>query len=285
MNKFMLGSAALISLAAIGSAGAADLPVKAPPMVVAPAFSWSGCYLGGNAGGSWQRLNNSLYVVDAPSGYFFPPVCPGVDASGSQNLNSSGFTGGGQIGCNWQSGNWVWGVELDAESIHLNRSVGGQFHYTTNGAPYNLTESASANWMFTARPRVGWAFDHALLYVTGGLAVTKLNFAQNFSEPPFTPIPEAATLSNTKAGWIVGAGWEYAFAPNWTFRGEYLFAQFAADTAIGTLAGGSGSGPGCVAPLSCGATFNNSLSTFNVQIVRAGLNYKFDWGSPVVARY
>jgi outer membrane immunogenic protein len=285
MKKLLLTTTALVAFAAIGSAGAADLPVKAPPMVVAPAFSWSGCYIGGNAGGSWQRLNNSLSVVDAPAGYFFTAAIPGVNASGSPNLNSSGFTGGGQIGCNWQSGNWVWGVELDAESIHLNRSVGGQFLYTTNGAPYNLTESASANWMFTARPRVGWAFDHALLYVTGGLAVTKLNFTQNFSEPPFTPTPETATLSSTKAGWTVGAGLEYAFAHNWTLRGEYLFAQFAADTAIGNLVNGSGTGPGCVAAFSCGATFTNSLSTLNVQIVRAGLNYKFDWGGPVVARY
>jgi outer membrane immunogenic protein len=274
--KKLLGTAALLTLIAGGSAMSADLRVKAPIKAPPPAFSWSGCYVGANAGGSWQHLSNSLSVVDAPAGYFFTTAIPGVNASGSPTLDSSGFTGGGQIGCNWQSGNIVWGVELDAESIHLSTNYGGLFRYTTNGAPYFLTGSASANWMFTARPRVGWAIDHGLLYVTGGLAVTNLNFNQSFAEPPFTPTPETATLSSTKVGWTVGAGFEYAFASNWTLRGEYLFAQFAADTAIGTLINGSGSGPGCVAPFSCGATFTNSLSTLNVQIVRAGLNYKFD---------
>jgi outer membrane immunogenic protein len=83
------------------------------------------------------------------------------------------------------------------------------------------------------------------------------------------------------AGHLGGGPRVRRFAPNWTLRGEYLFAQFAADTAIGNLVNGSGTGPGCVAAFSCGATFTNSLSTLNVQIVRAGLNYKFDWGSPV----
>jgi len=257
---------------------AADLPAapvyKAPP-IVAPAFSWSGCYIGGNAGGSWQSLSNSLSVVNAPAGYLFTAAIPGVNASGTSGLNSSGFTGGGQIGCNYQSGNIVWGLELDGESIHLNSSNGGRFLYTTNGAPYFLNESASANWMFTARPRVGWAFGHGLLYATGGLAVTHLNFNQSFAEPPFTPTPEVAALSSTMAGWTVGAGIEYAITNNWTIKGEYLFAQFATNGVVGTLVNGSGTGPGCVAAFSCGATFNNSLSTFNVQLARVGLNYKF----------
>src|SRR5271163_3508808 len=92
---------------------AADMPVKAPPPAPAPIFSWTGFYIGGNAGGAWERESNSLVITN--NLFFAPGAIPGVEASGSQTLHSSGFTGGGQIGYNYQSGNVVWGIELDFE--------------------------------------------------------------------------------------------------------------------------------------------------------------------------
>ncbi len=293
MNKTVIASVALVALGT-GIAGAADLPVKAPSMapVVAP-WSWSGCYVGGTAGGAWQRLRTDLAVTNNPTaGYFLPPVIPSVNASGSGPLDRSGFTGGGEVGCNWQTGQWVWGLEVDAESLSLKRNFGGQFFYPppplANGGPYFLTVSSSTDWMFTVRPRVGVAFDRALLFVTGGLAVTNLKFNQAFAEPPFTPTPELATLSTTKLGWVVGGGLEYALGGGWTVKGEYLYARFNADSAVGQLVNAAGSGPGCpgtATSFTCGATFTNNLSNLTVQIARAGINYKFDWGGPVRAAY
>jgi outer membrane immunogenic protein len=162
---------------------------------------------------------------------------------------------------------------------------GGQFTYTTNGSPYFLTQSIATDWMFTLRPRVGLAFDRALLYVTGGLAVANLKFNQAFSEPPFTPTPEVASLDSTRAGWVVGGGLEFALGGGWTIKGEYLYARFQTDAAVGQLVNANGSGPGCPGTFTCGATFTNNLSNLTVQTARAGLNYKFDWGGPVRAAY
>jgi len=258
------------------AAQAADMALKAPP-APPPIFSWTGCYIGGNAGGSWQRTNNSLSVTNNPTaGYFFPAAIPGVNASGTGSLNSDSFTVGAQIGCNYQIQNFVWGAETDINWLHQNPSNGGRSLYTTNGAPYFLTFSDDKNWFYTLRGRVGLAADHALFYLTGGLAATNLRFQQTFSEPPFTPTPEVASDS-TRLGWTIGVGAEYAFTNNWSVKGEYLYARFQ-DNVVGTLANGSGSGPGCVAAFACGATFTNSVTT-NLHFLRAGLNYRF--GGPM----
>ena len=181
-------------------------------------------------------------------------------------LDSSGFTGGGQIGYNFQPSNWVWGIEADIQSLDLSDSHGGEFRYTTNNAPYNLSNSNSTDWLFTLRGRVGYAFNRSLVYFTGGLAVTEIDFTQTFSEQPFTAVPGArAKSSSTEVGWVIGGGWEYAFAQNWSLKGEYLFAQFEFDAAAGRGVKGT--------PFN--ATFHNSLSDLDVNIVRGGFNYKF----------
>jgi outer membrane immunogenic protein len=263
-----LAVSALLIAVPLSSASAADMPLKAPPPPPAPVYSWTGFYIGGNAGGAWERQSNSLSVdnqVLLPGGGFFAgAVVAGVNASGTQNLNSAGFTGGGQIGYNYQSGNVVWGVELDFESLRQNANAGGGFSYITAGT-YTLNLNASTNWLFTARPRVGWAIDRSLLYVTGGVAATKRNVTQSFFDPGAGGFAETATFSKVQAGWTVGAGYEYALVNNWTIKGEYLFAGFGGGTASGLVGNG----------IFGTAVLNNSVSNLKIQILRAGLNYKF----------
>ena len=262
-----LASLALIAFFS-GGANAADLgPGPMPQAMPGPMpYSWAGFYIGGNAGGAWGDISNSLRVSNGNPGYFNPAAIAGVDASGSFGIDSDGFTGGGQIGYNFQPSNWVWGIEADLQSLDLRDSHGGEFRYTTNNAPYNLSNSISADWLFTLRGRVGYAFNRSLVYFTGGLAVTEIDFAQTFSEQPFTAVPGArAKSSSTEVGWVIGGGWEYGFAQNWSLKGEYLFAQFEPDAAVGRGVKGT--------PFN--ATFHNSLSDLDVNIVRGGLNYKF----------
>lgn len=260
---------ALLIAVPLSSASAADMPLKAPPPPPVPVYSWTGFYIGGNAGWAWERQNNSLSVdnqVLLPGGGFFAGgVVAEVNASGTQNLNSNGFTGGGQIGYNYQSGKVVWGVELDFESLRQNANAGGGFTYITTGAPYTLTLNSSTNWLFTARPRVGWAMDRSLLYVTGGVAATKRNVTQSFFDPGGTGFAETASFSKVQAGWTVGAGYEYALVNNWTIKGEYLFAGFGGGTASGLVGNG----------IAGTAVLNNAVSNLKIQILRAGLNYKF----------
>ena len=113
----------------------------------------------------------------------------------------------------------VWGIEADIQSLDLSDSHGGKFRYTTNNAPYNLS---------TPTPRMGYSRCEAGL-ATPSTARSSISPAarcygpQRFSEPPFTAVPAArANKSSTEAGWVIGGGWEYGLAQNWTLRGEYF---------------------------------------------------------------
>jgi outer membrane immunogenic protein len=274
MNKLLRGTFLVgAALCAAAPALAADMApsYKAAPMPAPVAvYNWTGFYIGANVGGAWERESSQLVVVNDPVNYFAALAVPGVNASGSQSLSRSGFTGGGQVGYNLQTGQWVWGIEADINGIAGKANRGGTFLFTTNNAPYVLTESASADWLFTLRGRVGWAMDRGLLYFTGGLAVTDRKFDQFFSEPPNT-----LTISSSKiqVGFSVGGGYEYAFTRNWSVKAEYLYSQFGGLTAAGHL----------LIPGGRGATFNNSLGNLDIHMARVGVNYHF--GGPVVANY
>jgi outer membrane immunogenic protein len=236
--------------------------------------SWAGFYIGLNAGRGWKNETNVLTVVnDSPNSYFNPAAIPGVNASGTTALNDNGFSGGGQIGYNSQSGNVVLGTEGDFVYLGLHPSYGGTFAYTTDGSPYQLVTSEPSQWMFTIRPRLGWALDRWLLYGTGGFAVSHARFQQDFSEGAFTPVPMQLLHSQAKLGWAVGAGMEVALGRHWSGRGEYLFNRFGANGETGKLSGASSASgpPGFVD----GATFNNSISSMKIHVVRFGLNFRF----------
>ena len=273
MKSLWLGSAALVAIIAASSAGAADLsqPVyKAPPSVVPPVYNWTGFYLGVNAGGAWGTSDITGTLSSLPA----PANDTAYEAAESPNLRPDGFTGGAQAGFNWQSGNVVFGLEADFGYFGLN---GSQTTNIVPSGPVTLTatvnNSLKTDWLFTARPRIGWANNNWLVYATGGLAMTDMKFNSSFSDTAGET--EAATFDKTKAGWTAGGGVEVAFAGNWSAKLEYLYADFGSVSVTDPvlLAG---------VPESLSTTHDVSLHT---QIVRAGLNYRFDWGAPVVSRY
>ena len=117
------------------TARAADMPVrpvyKAPPPVV-PVWSWTGCYIGANAGGAWQKVDNALIAANGTPAYFGVTVLPEVSRNGTGDLEGSGFIGGAQVGCNYQSGRVVWGVETDFNWMSQDDHFGGRFVYSTD---------------------------------------------------------------------------------------------------------------------------------------------------------
>jgi outer membrane immunogenic protein len=194
-------SMALIS----GAALAADMPVKAP--LVAPSFSWSGCYIGGSVGGAWAHVNQSVVNEE--------------DFVSQSSGRSSSAIAGAQAGCNWQyTPNWVFGVESDFNWLDLKRS---RAFGTGNRVGEDLvgSQTTKVRWLTTVRARLGYAWDRSLLYVTGGLAgggIKSSASAGVLGDPPLF----FASSSDTRWGWTVGVGYEYAFTRTISGKLEYL---------------------------------------------------------------
>jgi outer membrane immunogenic protein len=259
-----------------GSVFAADMAVKAPPPAVAPACIWCGFYVGLNAGGTWGSGSiNGTEVAPRP---FLPIDAAAISAAASPRLNSSGFTGGGQAGYNWQMGHAVYGLEADIEAFHLRASTTGTFPFPSTlpggaiGPPttfFSPTSSLSTDWLFTGRGRIGWTTDNWLLYVTGGVAVANLSVNQSIAL--LAPFVFNASASDTRVGYTVGAGFEYAFNRNWSVKGEYLYLDF-----------GNLNGVGVLTPAFAGFAYTNSTH-LTANIARVGINYHF--GDPIFAKY
>jgi outer membrane immunogenic protein len=259
-TSFAAATAVLIATTVAGFA--ADLPVKAAPYFAPPpVFSWTGFYVGGNAGYGWGNANDSTalggaWLVDGTRDNLI------LSPLGNGQLHPNGFTGGIQAGYNFQAGQWVTGIEADANYFGLK----GQFSRTVtnafSGSPYTFASSFESDWLVTVRPRIGYAFGHLLVYATGGLAVANQRPSQNITQLNLV-FTEAGSVSKTTVGWTAGAGVEYAFDNRWSVKAEYLYVD-----------------PGSVSFSTSGdtdSTYTGSHSAhLKVNIVRAGLNYHFN---------
>ncbi len=205
LHRVILTAASVIALTA--AANAADMyqaPVsyKDAPFV---GVNWSGLYVGVNGGYGWDA--SSLDAgISSPEGGF----------------------GGGQIGYNFQRGNIVFGLETDFQGGDISASTAG-------------VGTSKMDWFGTVRGRVGYSFDRALVYATGGFAYGDVN---NFG------------TSETQDGWVVGGGVEYKITPKWSAKAEYQYLSLDATNASG--AGRLGDG---------------ELDRTEVHTFRVGVNY------------
>jgi len=255
--KRTLAVLGVLAASSVAPALAADLsrPVyKAPPPVAAPVpiYSWTGFYIGGHAGAGWSSNDDQSFAV------------PGVIAPVTLGTSSNtGFVGGGQIGYNWQvAPNWLLGIEGDASWADVNNSGTA----VVPGATVSMNRDL--NWLASVRGRVGYTWDRFLVYATGGVAWGGYDQGATAS---FGGVTATTALSDTKTGWVVGGGGEWAFAPNWTLGVEYLHYEFDGTSAsVATPAG----------------TANFAWNDPSVDVVRARVNFKFgDWFGKSPGRY
>jgi outer membrane immunogenic protein len=202
MKKMLLAGVAAIGIIS-GQALAADLPPRqAPigkaPIMVAPAFSWTGCYLGAQGGYSWGNTGYDLNIPATPNSGF--------------DFKLRGGVAGGHVGCNYQFNNFVIGIEGDAEWNGLSGNDGGRG---------GTIDTLKGKWDASIRGRFGFAVDRVLFYGTAGIAWLDVDY----SRPNF----DGLVIGKTLSGWTAGGGLEYAFAPNWTGRVEYRFVHFGSE--------------------------------------------------------
>jgi outer membrane immunogenic protein len=247
-----------LSLAPFATAIAADLPTKAPSP---PAFSWSGCYVGVNGGGGTGGSNFTTAV--GAGTHLGPADAATVSALGYGAGSDSQFVGGGQIGCNLQSGTFVYGIEADADYFHSNPNFLNGTGTLSTGDTFVLTPSLTTDYLATVRPRLGVAADRSLFYVTGGAAFTRVSYIETYADT-LNAGAGTATGGQSLIGWTVGGGWEYAWNDHFVTRVEYLFAKFPTTNGAGVIADTVG-----------GANPFTGSADLVLQTLRVGLNYKF----------
>jgi outer membrane immunogenic protein len=235
MRRKSIVAAAMLVLAATGDAIAADIP--------APNFTPPLPTAAYNWTGFYLGINGGFGTGN--SNWSDGPV----GTTGSFTI--SGYLIGGTVGVNYQIGQFVFGIEGDGDWTSLQGNSGSTCGAISAVVPPPDGCQTQSLWLATVRGRVGYAFDRILVYGTAGGAFGNVQTGLN---PP-------STFDNSVgAGWTVGAGLEFAFAQNWTAKVEYLFVDLpnGSCTTVGNCGGAAG-----------------SIVSFNENIIRAGVNFKF----------
>jgi outer membrane immunogenic protein len=257
--SILLTALVAVGLAA-GPALAAELPVKmpikaplkAPEPPPSPVYDWTGFYAGVHGGYSWQRTSGVYDQLDAA----------GPTDLGAMRLRGAVF--GAQVGYNLQMGAFVFGVEADgswakAEDTALSPEPAPR-------GPDPIT--AQRDYLISVRGRLGWVWDRALIYGTGGIGFTRYDLTITEALPP----PVTGTASVNRSGLVWGGGVEYAVSPMVSLRGEFL--QYRLGTSFELAA-----------PLFADADFGDFIRLHHINVVRGGLNFRFGGDGPVSSRY
>jgi len=283
MKKIFLAASAFVALIA-GPAGAADMAVKYRPAPVVPlCANFGGFYLGAHAGGA--RYTNNWQDRDDWGGQLGNLLL--ADHERDSTNTKTGFVGGLTGGYNWQAKCTVFGFEADyswsritAEGVHNSTSIFQLFGL----GPDSIAVSSSLRGFGTLRTRAGVVVDNLLIYVTGGLAVARFDRSQSIGFS-LNPVLAAVGISgdetfnsrDTRWGWAVGVGTEWAAWDNWSIKSEFLHLGFEKtetvfNSRVGAPIGILTNGP---------KLFENQDS---IWVSRIGINYRFNY-APVVARY
>ena len=286
-HSLIVGGIVAVALTQIASA--ADLPRKAPAYQPPPppVLSWAGWYVGLNAGWGWGHndgIENSVVST------FCDPTINSCNPNSLTNAMSAavplkfdtspdGFIGGGQIGYNFQmTPGWLVGVEADFQGADIHGDASAT--NTTNVAGFATTvtiagtASQKLNFLGTLRGRLGWTpTAPLLLYVTGGLAYghveTNVSFSEHLTACVCGPDPFSSVSNDEwRAGWTVGGGLEWMFAPHWSVKGEYLYYDLGHQTLDSALSQ-------VVSDIKHANIGISSEATFKGSIARVGVNYHF----------
>jgi outer membrane immunogenic protein len=276
MKKLVLALSAVAALTA--PALAADMApryTKAPPPVVAPVASWTGCYIGGGGGGAYTTNDhNDAFDPAVFGGVFTGPAGPNI------TTGARGWFGTVGAGCDYQFGlgsyNFVVGLFGDYDFM----DVKGDLSFDGTRAPL-VTGSQKQDQQWAVGGRVGVVvLPQLMTYVSGGYtqARWKDSTLVGFSGPFLFPSPSVIVPGTTKGGWFIGAGDEYAlsFLPGLFWKTEYRYSEFdRANVVVNFTPAFAGGGP----------TGFTSTEKFREHSVRSELVYRFNWGGPLVAKY
>jgi len=252
-------------------------PLISPPPPV-PAFTtWTGFYAGGQIGYAWSNSNIGFSGFD-----------PSLPLAFNANVSSSpqGIIGGGHVGYNYQIDQFVVGIEGSVDATSLSSTVTATFSDVFGGTVVSAERDSYIQG--SIRARVGYAFDRALLYATGGVAFgdfsTGYNIAGN-NNPVTTTLNGGNAFSGengfstTRTGWTAGGGIGYAVTDNWSVFAEYRYTSFGTFSNVGVASAAFAGVTGL------SGAFLNATRSLNQNQVQVGFSYKFGTQAPIVAKY
>jgi outer membrane immunogenic protein len=191
------------------------------------------------------------------------------------SFDMSGALGGFNVGCQYQFGWWLIGVEGDGAVTNKDGQAFNNFlgqTFPTPGPPIDrlYVSQTTERWIATARLRLGWAADKWLFFITGGGAWSGVEVTVWDSLVPAVTAHHKKTLT----GWTVGAGWEYALGYGWSWKSEFLYIDYGWTKFFD---------PADSCSPSCEAFLNPREVSLKNYVFRTGLNWRFDWGKAPVA--
>ena len=247
----------------LAAAGCASL--LAPASALAQDYDWTGFYVGGNLGASWGDTSIKTRIE---RGNGAAPIDPrdvaALNAPISSDDNDTGFTGGIQGGYNYQSGNWVFGLETDVGWMDIGQSRSNSFVLPSVINPpivATISQEVSTDWVWTLRPRIGWASGPYMLYGTAGLAMSQVEVKASYADNRALGNAGSYSDKSTKTGWAAGIGGAYAFSDNLSARGEWLYTDFGKVRNTWVTPAGY-------------AAFTTEADT-RANLLRVGVDYKF----------
>jgi outer membrane immunogenic protein len=238
----------------------------------ASANETEGFYVGAYAGPSFQQGHTSTTTVFSGTGYFTGSSIPAIAAAaGSQPFSANGINVGALAGYTWAiDDNWFAGLEVDfgVNNSDTGTTAANAVYPCCAPTNFSVSSKVTTNWLFTARPRVGYAWDEWAAYITGGLAMTDKKSSFLFTDT-FASAHESAVFSDTDASWTAGAGVEDKLSSEWTWRLEYLYAEFG---------GGGGTSTNLTAPSSTAWPTNvfTHRAPLNEHMARFVLTYSLE---------
>jgi outer membrane immunogenic protein len=264
MKKLLLATSCLALSSTISMAADMPVPYSKAPVMAAPVFTWTGCYVGAHVGGGTMTSN----YEGAANG----------SANAADSANGRGAVAGGQGGCNYQDGNWVFGLEGEGYWSGIKTTNNGSSINNLGVTTQTFGNTVKNNNDFTIAARAGITLDRTWIYGKAGWAWGSIKGSSfnNCCAPSFTSNGFTSVSSGTLDGFLVGVGIEHALTRNWTVKLEYDYIGFGTKELAFTSCN---IGAPCTVP----GTFSFSATK---QIFKVGANYLFDFGgAPLVAKY
>jgi len=231
----------------------------------AAAAEWSGFHVGASLGAAVSEAD-ARTSVRAQGGYFTGDDHVLINDAGQGAMSETNLSAGLQAGYSKQFGNLLVGLVASANSLSFDDTRSSTVGYNTSpGNTFTLTQTVEADWQATLRPRIGWAQDNWLGYVSAGVAVTQLKTDYSFTDTAFSAVSRSSE-TEIVPGWSLGFGAQYALNENWSLSSEYLYTAYSGSKHSSVVSETSGGAP---------ATLEHSAE-LNSHTVMIGVVYRFN---------